>query len=383
MKISLFTVHDAISPRKVDFHFWAEEMISRGIDVDFVTVGFSPLTHLKRSGRRYLPPYNQWQEVNSAITNDNAKNVGSLRRYLWRAPFHPVGAGTFLNKLLDGIFSLYPKLMPRTLMDGISNSDICIVENGAGLLLVPRLQSLLPHAKIIYNVCDRIETLGYHPSILRAEKAALEIFDKIRVPAQVMVNDFAIQGAGDKAEYIPHGLHKESFEAATTSPYKTAKNVVGVGDMLFDADAVRILAEKFPDWTFHLFGRKSYVPSAPENIISYGEKPFDFIIPYIKYADIGLAPYRPAISADYLSQSSMKMIQYTYCQLPILAPNFAATGRAHVCGYDSADTNSLMCAMERAITYDRSTIDTSSVMGWAETVDCLLSAHTPQEKENA
>lgn len=380
MKISFFTVHDATSPRKVDFHFWAEELVGKGIDVDFITVGFSPLTHLKRSGRRYQPPFNEWQDVRSHITNDDVENVGQLRRYLWRAPFHPMGAGALLNKALDGIFSLYPNLMPRKLLTEIADSDICIVENGAGLLLVPRLKSLMPKAKFIYNVCDRIETLGYHPSILRAENTALKIFDKIRVPAQVMENDFATQGVGTKAVYIPHGLHKTAFDAPVSSPYKSEKNVVSVGDMLFDADTVRLLAEKFPDWTFHLFGRKSEIPSAPKNIIIYGERPFDFIIPYIKHADIGLAPYRRATNADYLSQSSMKMIQYTYCQLPILAPIFASTGRAHVCAYDLDDTNSLERAMNKAITYDRSTINISTVMGWAETIECLLSFDTEKNK---
>lgn len=367
MKIAFLTVHNATSYRKVDFHFWSDVMIDAGINVDFVTVGFSHFTKFKVRGRRYSGPFNRWILVESV---GGAKH-GVKRKYLWRAPFHPMGMSTFFNKLLDPIFSLYDRMMPGNLLSGLVGTDIFVVENGAGLMLVPRLRKQFPEARFIYNVCDRIETLGYHPSIPRAEKAALPLFNKIRVPAQVMVEDFA--KFNKRCAYIPHGLQKEAFDHAGVSPYETVRNVISVGDMLFDERSVKILAEAFPDWTFHLFGKQAKVYSAFSNIVMHGERPFDEIIPYICHADIGLAPYRPAPNADYLSQSSMKMIQYTYCRLPIIAPHFAAEGRAHVCPYEPGNANSLTHAMHSAIAYDRTLIDTSEVMGWEETVSSLLS----------
>jgi len=359
MKIVFLTVHEATSPRKVDFHFWGDVFTRRGHHVDFVTVGFSPITALKSGGRHYRPPFNVWVDVGAR-----------LRKYLWRPPFHPFTLGHWvLNTMMSPLFSLYPNMMPESLLHGIVDADLFLVENGAGLMLVSKLAAKFPKAQFIYNVCDRIETLGYHPLILAAEKEALAHIDEIRVPAQVMVADYP---AHPDVRYIPHGLDKSLFDAAHQNPYPDSKNVISVGDMLFDSAAIETMARAFPDWTFHLFGKKAYLKNPLPNVLSHGEKPFDFIVPYILHADIGLAPYHPAPNADYLSQSSMKMIQYTYARLPIIAPHFAAAGRHHICAYDPSNKESIVGAMNAAAKFDRATIDTSQVMDWESTADALL-----------
>ena len=120
-----------------------------------------------------------------------------------------------------------------------------------------------------------------------------------------------------------------------------------------------------------LIGKTAMLEEALPNVIAHGEKPFAQTIPYIQHADIGIAPYRPAPNADYLSQSSMKMMQYTYCRLPIVAPLFAAAGREHVLSYNPADEGSIVRAMEQAISFDRNTIGISAVADWSNIVDRL------------
>ncbi len=358
MKITLLTVHDATSPRKVDFHFWADVFTARGHNVDFVTVGFSPFTFLKRCGRRYKGPFNRWVTIDFGA-----------RKFLWCPPFHPFTIGSrVFDSLTVPLFKLYPKFLPRNLLDGIRDTDIFIIENGAGLMLLPELSRLCPKARIIYSVCDRIETLGYHSLIVQAEKEALPKVDLIRVPARVMMEDYP---SHPNVRYIPHGLEKALFDQTHKNPYKGKKNVVSVGDMLFDAGAITTLARNFPDWAFHLFGKTAMLEEALPNVIAHGEKPFAQTIPYIQHADIGIAPYRPAPNADYLSQSSMKMMQYTYCRLPIVAPLFAAAGREHVLSYNPADEGSIVRAMEQAISFDRNTIGISAVADWSNIVDRL------------
>ncbi|MCA9402116.1 MAG: hypothetical protein KC713_10830 [Candidatus Omnitrophica bacterium] len=360
MIISMLTVHDAASARKVDFHFWADVLVAQGHQVNFVTVGLSPITQMKSGGRRYARPYNVWTTLGNTV-----------RRFVWYPLFHPFGSGRkWLDKITGPLFSLYPDLMSDRMLEGMRGTDVFIIENGAGLLLVPRLKQKFPDSKFVYNVCDRIETLGYHPIIVEAEKKASPLFDFIRVPAEIMVHDF---GNGSHVGYIPHGLDKSEFTIPSESPYKTGRNVVSVGDMLFDEKAIATMAMANPDWTFHLFGKNAFLSASLQNVKCYGERPFHEIVPYIRYADIGLAPYRPAMNADYLSQSSMKMIQYTFCQLPIVAPEFAATGRKHVAGYRPDDEESIRKSVLQAAEYNRETIDTSVVMGWQETVEQLLS----------
>lgn len=368
MKTSLITAHDLSSPRKVDFHFWAEALADRGYQVNFVTVGFSPITFLKKNGRTYKAPFNHW------VTLDF-----NIRKFLWCPIFHPFTLGSgVLDRLSSSLFRQYPRLMPSALLDGFAGTDVFIVENGAGLLLIPALAKKFPDAKIIYSVCDRIETLGYHPVIAQAEKEALPFIDLIRVPADIMRADYPTH---PNVRFIPHGLDKPLFDKTYANPYGRSKNAVSVGDMLFDADVVSALARRFPDWTFHLFGRKAVIDASLENVMAYGEKPFAEVIPYIRHADIGLAPYSPAPNADYLSQSSLKMIQYTYCRLPIIAPGFATAGRAHVCAYNPQDLNSLTQAMERAVVFDRASINSSTATDWNETLDAMLEGLEIKEEE--
>ncbi|PZQ43200.1 MAG: hypothetical protein DI551_12560, partial [Micavibrio aeruginosavorus] len=332
-------------------------------EMDFLTVGFSPATLLRSHRRTFPRPYNKWVRVNE-----------HMRKYVWFPIYHPFNLKKpILNKLTMGLFRAYDRLLPRSLIKALGKVDLFIIENGAGLVLIPRLKKLFPSAKIIYTVCDRIETLDYHPVIIEAEKKALPFIDLVRVPSAVMVDDFKKPAKfHPNVRFIAHGLVKAQFDADMPNPYSSGKNVISIGDMLFDAEAIRTMANAYPDWTFHLFGKNAKLEPDMPNVIAYGERPFDALVPYIKHADIGLAPYRPAPDADYLSQSSMKMIQYTYCRLPILAPEFAATGRDHVVAYDPLNKDSIVSAMSRAIIYPRDTIDRSSVLDWDKAVDLML-----------
>jgi len=216
--------------------------------------------------------------------------------------------------------------------------------------------------------------LGYHPLIIAAERSALAMTDLIHVPAQAMINDFP---PSSKIHYTPQGLDKNAFDTPMPNPYKTPRNIISVGDMLFDSWAVETLARIAPDWNIHVFGKKAVVTNPPPNVHLYGERPFDTILPYIKYADLGMAPYRPAPDADYLSQSSLKMMQYTYCRLPIIAPDFAAAGRAHVMGYTPFDEPSVITAFEHARNYNRAAIDITSVIPWEAVLDAMLENAAP------
>jgi 2-beta-glucuronyltransferase len=283
--------------------------------------------------------------------------------------FHPCLNKYANNGLIRKLFSLYPYQFPRSAMAELRDAHLFIVESGAGLMLIPRLAKYCKSANFLYSVSDRLQMLDAHPAILRGESDALPYLNAIRVPAAVMKNDF---GSGFPVFHINPGLHKSLFDHASVSPYNNPRNVVSIGDMLFDARSIEIMAENFPEWSFHLFGKGAKLTKKLPNVIEYGECSFLELVPYIQHADIGLAPYKDVPNADYLSQSSLKMIQYTYCRLPIVAPNFAATGRSHVLSYEEGDRQSIIDAFERAIIYDRDAIDHSQVLSWEEMLDCML-----------
>lgn len=362
MQIVFVTGHDASSPRKVDFHFWGNALEKKGVDVRFVTVGCSSLTPYKKPPRNFEGPYNRWVDISARI-----------KKYVWWPIFHPLNLGLApLNVLFWPLFALYPYLLGGDFFAGLDNPGVFIVENGTGLMLVPRLAKKYPNAKFIYTYSDRMDTLNMHPILMAAEKKALPYFQKIRVPALVMKDDFP---ASAPVEYIAPGMEKSQFEREIANPYSAPRNAISVGDMLFDASAIIDMAKGHPDWNFHLFGKKAHLGVALPNVTEYGERPFAEIVPYLKYADVGMATYGIAPNADYLSQSSLKMMIYTYCRLPIVAPGFAATGRPHVCAYEPGISGSPAAAFERAIIFDRSSIDTSKVLTWDEVIDKIISFH--------
>jgi 2-beta-glucuronyltransferase len=361
LNVFIVSGHDAAAPRKASLHFLMENLSRRKINVDFMTVGVSPFKFLKRSGYRFLPPFNTWAEVKPYVN-----------KYVWFPPFHPFSLrNSLLNYAVWPLHTLYPFMLPASVVERIRKADVVVIESGIGLLLVQRIAALAPKAKMVYSVSDRLVTLSFHPIVTAREKRDLHYFDLIRVTASVMKSDFPDSAP---VEYIPQGLDRDVFDQDVASPYTSPKNAISVGDMLFDAPIIEKLAKSFPDWTFHLFGRGAKTSKKYPNIIEHGEQPFATLMPYIKHADIGIAPYRASPRADYLSQSSLKMIQYTYCKLPIVAPDFVAAGRPHVLPFDSKakDDHSLVNAFGLAIDYNRESIDFSSVLNWDEVADRII-----------
>lgn len=354
--------HFAEAPRKVDLHFMADALRAGGGHVDFLACRLSFISRFLKDGRfdhaRQLPR-NRWNRI-----------AEGLEEFLWFAPFHPVNLKSpLLNRLTTPLFRLYELLLPKAVMARMAGYTHILIESGPPPLLVHRIRLAAPQARIIYHAADRLRTIHVHPCIETALRDGIGDYDLIHIMADAMRADFP---ADAPILYLPHGIAKETFDRATVSPYAAPRNAVSVGDMLFDAQVIDTLAAGNPDWTFHLFGKKA-VPSVPRaNIVVHGEVAFETIVPFIKFADVGLAPYRQSEGADYLSQSSLKMIQYSYCRLPIVAPDFAAAGRNNVCAYDPGDAASTVAAFRRAQTFDRETIETAGILSWEEAVRRLF-----------
>lgn len=365
MIVTFLTGHAAHSERKTGFHFWAEILKERGHQVNWITVGFSALTLLKGADHVPKGPYNRWSGSNP-------------RSFVWCPVMHPVNLGNFTT-LFQPLFDLYPKQMPGALTRGVRGSDILIVDSGAGLMLVPDLAAQNPNAQFVYFASDRMETLKAHPAIMAAEQEALPYFSLIRVISESRLGDFA---AHRNVRYIPQGVDKAAFDNAQ-NPYKASENVVCAGDMLFDADSVGEMARSYPEWHFHLFGRNTKMETPHGNITQHGEQAFENIVPYIKYADIALAPYRSAKGGDYFAQSSLKIAQYTYARLPVLVPDILKDTPPHLISYRPGDGESIHDAFVQAMRYDRRLIPADSIPGWNEVMDAILAYAGEQTHEAA
>lgn len=364
MKNVLFVTgqHFAEAPRKVDLHFLADSLNAEGHHTDFLSLRLSQVSRFSSEGR--------WDYVRSRIRNRWVKLGDQRDEFIWVSIIHPFAMRySLLNRLSGLLFRHYGRLLPGAVRKRLPGYTHILVESGIGALLTPVLRKLAPQARIIYHAADQLQTIGAHPCFEEVLYETAKDYDLIHILAEDQRKDVP---GGAPVMLLRHGIAKETFDAAVASPYAGPRNAVSVGDMLFDQEVLKVLARGNPDWTFHLFGAKSRLDEPFANVKTHGETPFETVAGYIRHADIGIAPYASGKGASYLSQSSLKMIQYTYCHLPIVAPLFAAAGRSNVCAYEPGDAVSIAAAFDAAKHFDRASIDSGAVMSWIETARVLF-----------
>ena len=99
----------------------------------------------------------------------------------------------------------------------------------------------------------------------------------------------------------------------------------------------------------------------------YGERAFAGLVPYVKHADIGLQTLEYWPGAECFTDS-LKMQQYTYCRLPIVAPTFLRSDRPHVFCYEPGDDGSIRQALQAALRFDRDLVPGAEVSRWDDLI---------------
>ena len=354
-RILVITGHAAGGDLKATILFQAEALARMGHEVQIVTVDYSLLRKVLKG---MAPP---------AEPNKVYEVEPRLKGYVWMPLFHPLNLP--VKPAVAAMARLYPMLMDGFIRRAAREADTIIVESGTGMLLAPALKRLNPHANTMLMMCDLMETLPCSEVVVERANATIALFDLVTFPAEAMRKNLK---QARKALFLPQGLDKKAFVSDLPTPFTQPRQAISIGDMLFDAGTIATLADAYPDWTFHLFGRNSKLPYKVGNVIEHGEVPFAQLVPYLLHADIGIAPYRDAPFVSYISQSSLKLVQYTYCRLPIVAPHFAAAGRAHVCSYEPGNKESLIDAFAMAAEQPRDDIDTRQIKDWEENARLIL-----------
>lgn len=346
--------------RKTGMIFWAEALARRGYDTHVVTTQLSWLSRATRNPRLLSAPpqsINRWQDQGER-----------LKGFVWVPPLHPAHRGPAF------LYQLYPWLLPSAIRAVVADADLVVIESCAAVLLFNRLRTLAPpSARFVYCASDRLGTVDMHPMLAEELARTAAHYDLVRVPAAAMTIDFP---ADARVMIAPHGIDRAAFPPSPQSPFTDpGPHAVIAGDMLFDGESVAIMVESRPDITFHIFGRMDVgeLATAP-HVRVHGEVPFAALVPYLQHADLGIAPYKDRPAAHYLAQSSLKLIQYRYCQLPVVAPDFAAAAHANVHGYRVGDAGTIASALDGALATQRSTIRNDDIPNWDEVVARVLVA---------
>ena len=356
MKRVVFITSQYLSAdRKAGFHFLAEAFWRAGWHVVFMTESLSWLSIVRRDPRCKYPLL---------------REAGRLRHvrdrfasYVWMTPFHPIHLrSAWLNRLTAPILRLYGRLPLGEVEPEIKRADLFVFDSDHGLLLFDRVKRMNPSARCIYRVSDNIPMLGHHPLLIAQESAVLPRFDLVSVPSAFFCRRFEHLG---NVVLQHHGLEKELFDRPCQRPFQApGPHVVYVGKNFFDHDFLARAVRLFPDWPFHVFGEVGALPPAA-NLRAYGELPFSELVPYLKHADVGLQTLSYHPGAECFTDS-LKMHQYTYCRLPIVAPAFLKTDRPHVFYYRPGDDTTIRGALIEAHAFDRRQVPVDTVLSWDE-----------------
>lgn len=361
--VSFITGHYYPSKRRAGFHNLADAALRLGYHVNFITVGYSLLSYLRNDYR-----------IHSTGIRKNHNRVISLREnldsYVYFTPWHPMTLLLpFLNRMSMRWMDRYGQGDLGNLLPLVKKTDIFVFESGPGLFLFRRFQQENPAARMVYRVSDDIRILGStHPRLIEWEREIVPDFEYISVPSSVMLDMFP----GVSVALDRHGLDMQAYDACIRSPYEPGtRNAVFVGTGYMDSDFLRAAATAHPQCLFHIIGPMTDTLHL-DNVRFLGEMPFKATVPYIKFADVGLGirTFRKGFASTLTD--SLKIIQYRYCGLPIVSPDFLDLHREGVFYYHPGDPASCAAAMEHALQHGRHSEYADEVHSWDEVARNIL-----------
>jgi len=341
-KVVVISEHDYRTARRASVHQIADAFTRLGHDVSFISIRFSPLSLIKGNSRNFL-----WDRANAPEMKDN------VRCYLWKTPFHPFKSGiSLIDKFAPLLYSAYGRIPSRFIDEELRSASFVMVESGLGAILLNRARALNEFAKIAYLASDDLMTVGVHPYVQTRLERAGRVIDQACVTSRKMARGF--RWIEDRLFFVPHGIRDDDFPKSCSNPYRSEINAVSAGSMLFDPDFFVHAARQFPNIMFHVIGAGRTF-DAPGNVTQYPEMAFRDTMPFVMHATLGLAPYRHAPGCEYLSDTSIKLMQYEYCGVPAICPDFAVGDSPNRFGYVPGDASSIAAAIEQALAHRRET----------------------------
>lgn len=355
--------------RKASVHFVSARWAAAGHRVFFTTLGHSRLSRFKQNDRLAA--------LRLAQDNRYAEIAPGLHAGAYLPPIHAFSTrNRLVNAFAAPLFAAYRRWLPAFVADRIRQADVVVIESGTPIVFEPLVRRLNPRAKTLYFCRDLLESVGAAPSLVRAEHHAVPRFDSICVPSARLGT---MLPPGGKVHFVPQGIDTGVFDGAAVSPYPPgSRNAIAVGDMLFDRDALERMASAAPEIAFHLLGIR-WTGTPPANVKVHGERSFEDMAAYIRHADFGLAPYKVARDEVYLAESSLKLLQYAYCRLPVLLPDIIPVSRGNEVTYRLDGDNDWRAILDRALALPHSDAYRAGILTWEEVARRTLATVVPAD----
>lgn len=355
----VLSAHDYRSPRRANIHFITRELATLGT-TRFFSLRYSKLSRYTHDPRLSL--------------DGEANRIGlhcGVECYLWKTLFHPFNTRrSWLRPLENLMYGFYSQGRNPVLRRWICEADVILLESGVAPIFFDLIKELNPAAKVLYRASDALDTINVADYVTQAFARAAPQMNTIALPSKALAEGIPSR---HNLAFVPHGIDHAVAEQADPSPYGEGIHAVSVGSMLFDPQFFVLASRRFPQIQFHIIGCGQ--PAHPDygtNVHLYGEMPFAQTLPYIKHAQLGIAPYSSVNLPVYLRDTSMKLIQYAFFGVPAICPHFIAADYGNRFGYDLGDEESIAQAIERAL-HPHQPIRNQQVLNWHEVAERMLS----------
>ena len=362
-KAVLITSHFWDSKRKAGFHNIAASLMKMNYEILFLTGNASYIHNLKGDYRAGLSA--------KSPLNKMIKDSGLLNRFIRFTFLHPVNYRSgILNRISLNSVKKYSSALEGydELNKFIKASELFIFESFPGLLWIDHFKKLNANAKYVYRVSDDMRQLNKHPYVINHERNILNKFDLISVPSEYFLKLFPHQNV----KLHNHGIDKEIFNNASCNPYGNRKSFkfVFTGNAYLDYDFLKTASKMSGKDEFHILGPFEDKLNMP-NVFFHGELDFKDTVPFIKFADAGLHTLKYSSGAESFSDS-LKVIQYSYCKLPVISPDFIKSTRNNFIYYTAGSNESIERAISIAKQFDKSKIDSSCICSWDELTEKII-----------
>lgn len=360
----LVTGHYLQSHRRAGFHWIADALHRAGWRVTVMTAPMSWLSWLRRDHRMEYPVRTEANRLVEVEPN--------LLSFVWWTTWHPASLRIgLLDRLAEKLYARYHAFPLGAIENEVRDADLVLFESTPALALFERMRGLNASARFVYRVSDDIALLGLHPMIQRLESRIAPEFDRVSSPTSSLHEKFAHL---PHARLDPHGVPAHLLDVSRPSPYVgDAAKLVFVGVSRFDHRFLESAVNAPTDAEYHVIGPIDGLLEHPR-VVAHGELPFADTVPYLQHADAGLhtLAWEPggSVFAD-----SLKVQQYSWCRLPVIAPEFLRSSRANLVCYQPDDDSTVGTAIARALALPRSDAWRDGVCSWDDVACRLAGIH--------
>lgn len=357
-KILFLSSHLYFSKKKISFHHLADSAIKNDYDVTFLTVPNSLLSFIGDK-HNYLTRLRS-VFYSFIIFTHNKLKVSSYFSFLHQTPKLNLG------KINNFFFRIGYSC-------GLNYKyDILIFDSNVSLFLFDYLKVKNPYSKFIYRVSDDLVMLKQTSFLINKESELINRFDLISTPSDNLTTKLSKRNKiFTKIKTHYHGINRSLFDKKYQNPFNNSYvNLIFVGVGVIDEFFISFIKSlKKENYFFHFIGPISNEFSS-KNTFFYGELKFEETLAFIKFADIGIQ-IRNFTEGIEVLEKSLKIIQYSYCKLPIISPKYLRLKGPNNFSYNQ-NYKSIKSAIKKALNLNRSNYDNTWVKDWDTVLENIL-----------